>query len=351
MPRKFALPDSEKAIGKRLRLYRERLRLSRLAFAAETGTDTEAISRVEHGRSPLLCKLAWQLNRRWPVSPHWLVTGEGTETHAMTLPAMESIGARPLDHFSKIYQKNLQTTLLPAIQAADERELNEPPFSRTFDPSPRGRLRAEMILGIIVEGWVARVADAHLSEFVASIEKHGDRLLDEWGDQDDVDGDRAVRRGEEIAKLRDDWMARGILVDMPGDVLPWQLEKAARKKSSEAPAAQGDNQEKGLTSEPLKDTTSPVQPIMPTLIERLRSATKEHGRKTELAKWLGVPRQSVNGWLAGDKEPSGETTLRLLHWVEQEERKPKQKSPGSGATPPEQKTRSTQNENQTGPQA
>ena len=99
-------------------------------------------------------------------------------------------------------------------------------------------------------------------------------------------------------------------------------------ESTAAPAPK-DFPEKALTVGAVELTTSPVKAILPTLLERLRRATSERGQKTELATWLGVPRQSLNDWLSGRKEPSGETTLRLQHWVEQAERQPKQPSPGA----------------------
>jgi DNA-binding transcriptional regulator YiaG len=63
-----------------------------------------------------------------------------------------------------------------------------------------------------------------------------------------------------------------------------------------------------------------VQPVLPKLIERLKRATEARGSKAELAAWLGVHRQSVTDWLSGKQEPGGEITLRLLTWVEQQER-------------------------------
>jgi DNA-binding transcriptional regulator YiaG len=65
---------------------------------------------------------------------------------------------------------------------------------------------------------------------------------------------------------------------------------------------------------------SPVKPKLPSLLERLKSATSQRGKKTELAGFLGVSLVQVSQWLTGDREPGGETTLRLLHWVEQQER-------------------------------
>lgn len=74
-----------------------------------------------------------------------------------------------------------------------------------------------------------------------------------------------------------------------------------------------------LTIYPQDGNVVEVKPIMPKLIARLRKATSEHGRKTELAVWLGVSPQKVTDWLSERVEPSGETTLRLLKWVEQQE--------------------------------
>lgn len=64
-----------------------------------------------------------------------------------------------------------------------------------------------------------------------------------------------------------------------------------------------------------------VKPHLPNLLDRLREATKERGKKSALAEYLGVPLASVSQWLSGEREPGGETTLRLLKWVEAAERK------------------------------
>ena len=66
---------------------------------------------------------------------------------------------------------------------------------------------------------------------------------------------------------------------------------------------------------------SPVNPQLPVLLERLNRATQAHGKKSELASYLGVELASVSQWLSGKREPGGETTLKMLHWVEVQERK------------------------------
>ena len=66
----------------------------------------------------------------------------------------------------------------------------------------------------------------------------------------------------------------------------------------------------------------PVKSTMASLLDRLNKATSQRGMKSKLAKVMGVPLSNVSQWLSGEREPGGETTLRLLHWVEQQERQP-----------------------------
>ena len=75
-----------------------------------------------------------------------------------------------------------------------------------------------------------------------------------------------------------------------------------------------------LTDVPSIGNVEGVKAKLPTLLKRLNEATRERGTKTELAKFMGVPLSKVSQWLSGKYEPSGETTLQLLHWVEQQER-------------------------------
>jgi transcriptional regulator with XRE-family HTH domain len=63
-----------------------------------------------------------------------------------------------------------------------------------------------------------------------------------------------------------------------------------------------------------------VKAQLPSLRDRLNHATKETGKMSALAEYLGVPLASVSRWLSGKREPGGEITLKLLHWVEQQER-------------------------------
>lgn len=73
------------------------------------------------------------------------------------------------------------------------------------------------------------------------------------------------------------------------------------------------------------------------LLVKAQKLTTAKGKKAELAQVLGVSRETVSRYLSKSKsgvEPGGEITLRLLRWVEAQERLTQQKTPGSVATTP-----------------
>lgn len=58
------------------------------------------------------------------------------------------------------------------------------------------------------------------------------------------------------------------------------------------------------------------QPQLPILLDELKKATAEPGKKSALAKFLGAPLASVSRWLSGEREPGGEITLRMRYWLD-----------------------------------
>ncbi|HOX59000.1 MAG TPA: helix-turn-helix transcriptional regulator [Candidatus Paceibacterota bacterium] len=92
-----------------------------------------------------------------------------------------------------------------------------------------------------------------------------------------------------------------------------------------------------LTDVAASGNVAAMQDQMRQLRARLFKVTAVRGQKAALAKWLGVSLSSISTWLAGKREPGGETALRLLHWVEQQEAQRKQ-SPGSVSPLPGPKT-------------
>lgn len=82
--------------------------------------------------------------------------------------------------------------------------------------------------------------------------------------------------------------------------------------------------------------TRPLR-ILASLLARANRIASARGKKSELARFLRVPRQRINDWLSGARAPGGEVTLQLLEWVQAEEAN-QTKSPGGAITPPEPKT-------------
>ena len=84
-----------------------------------------------------------------------------------------------------------------------------------------------------------------------------------------------------------------------------------------------------------------MQSEMQNLVTRLERVLSVRGKRAELARFLHVPMPRVSEWLRKKRRkiPSGETTLKLLNWVGQQEGQHKQ-SPGSASSPPEPKTQS-----------
>jgi transcriptional regulator with XRE-family HTH domain len=81
-------------------------------------------------------------------------------------------------------------------------------------------------------------------------------------------------------------------------------------------------QKAGLTKVTDSGKPHPVKSelTLKSLLARLNTATKEPGKKSQLAKHMRVPLSNVSQWLSGKREPGGETTLKLLKWVEEQER-------------------------------
>jgi hypothetical protein len=118
-------------------------------------------------------------------------------------------------------------------------------------------------------------------------------------------------------------IVRTIIAQTPRDVRPSVLDALANVLSEFQSRSKSSNSVLTETESWFK--TKDVKPILPGLLARLRKATEEPGKKSELAKFLDAPLASVSRWLSLDpkvaREPGGEIALKMLHWVEAQERK------------------------------
>jgi len=92
-----------------------------------------------------------------------------------------------------------------------------------------------------------------------------------------------------------------------------------------------------------------VEPMfgLQELLGKVRRLTESRGVKVKLAKSIGVPQPRISEWLAGKYEPSGETTLRLLQWVEQQELQQNTLGSDTNTTKGKTQVRKSPNEKQT----
>jgi transcriptional regulator with XRE-family HTH domain len=74
------------------------------------------------------------------------------------------------------------------------------------------------------------------------------------------------------------------------------------------------------TASDFRKVSGDMKSAMKALLDKVRKLSEPSGMKAKLAAGLGVPQARVSEWLSGKYDPSGETTLKLLHWVEQQER-------------------------------
>jgi transcriptional regulator with XRE-family HTH domain len=134
-----------------------------------------------------------------------------------------------------------------------------------------------------------------------------------------------------------------------------EIEATVASLEGLAPQAWADLRASGLTNVTPESITAEMQPsTLPSLIERLNELTSVRGKKAQLAAFMDVPMPRVWEWLSGKKKPGGETTLRLLQWVEQQEAQ-HQSGPGSVQPPPEPKAQSVrrsrhEDQNKPGPE-
>jgi transcriptional regulator with XRE-family HTH domain len=293
------MSKAEVQICARVKQFREAGELSQSLFAEALNITRDKLASIEYGRTPLRFWVGRALCRQFNVSQAWLAEGLGNPQ--------------------------------PKIEFAEEVERSIPPktlFSRAF---------AEYLLpklSIVQGGLIKRPVESISIQFLtpaglAEDEHLGWILKRELGAiMDDLPRELRIPFAKSVVAA----VARfGEMHGMGG-----RIRSLVRLFVQTYGSVPGEEKE-GLTKIIEFGNNAGVKQIWDAFLKRLNDATAEHGMKSRLAKFMGVPLPNVSQWLSGDREPSGETTLRLLQWVEQEERKVK--SPGSAVTPSGPKTR------------
>jgi transcriptional regulator with XRE-family HTH domain len=282
--------------------------LSQADFSALVGLDPRVYASYEYARSRLNYPAAWRILSAFRLlNPRWLAEGKGMPFEIIFAPYASpeeaSLGQRAL--FSMEYERLLKSRLASAPSLwmlPDHRPLPYLPIQ----PSLQGRIAAKDVLAELIVDWLAAQPDAQVSRFVNDLLQAGVDLLKKYPPEL---GAAKKKRFSEMFRI--EAKRRGIFPALTG--AKWMLTDIA-----------------------ISANLPPVKSQLDSLLVDLNRLTKERGMKTKLADYLGAPLASVSRWLSGEIEPGGETTLRMLEWVQAEEAKPK--GPGGAITPPEPKT-------------
>jgi transcriptional regulator with XRE-family HTH domain len=271
MPRKNPVPQNERTICDRLRSFRTLvLEKSQTAVARKLGIDSTRLAAYEHARVPLRFGLVQKYVQAFRVSLIWLAEGKGDPSDFVELPSDIADRIPPESLFSHAYE----TTLKP-LWIANQR------FS-----------------------WFA----------VAAILGEGPPIqLDEPGFYLQGLIDRIILQFDQCPPNLQGELVTQLLRSLSGFQRQFvnQLESYEVRSSAK----------KVLPNVTDYGNTSEVKSHIARLRDRLNKATAARGMKAELARAMGVHLVNVSQWLSGEREPAGETTLRLLNWVELQERK------------------------------
>ena len=265
--------DREREIAARFRRVRFANQLSQPKFAEALGVTLGRVASIEYGRTPLTVGLADKLSAQFDVSLFWLANGEGRMCPCGGLICNI---APEIDHetlFSLAFSKELDSKMVSDSWFATVDSIINASDEVVLPKGEEANKYYEHLHQILDQAFISLPHTAKEKLYVLVFRT--------------------------IAKFSHDW-------------------KSGEKKTPGRFTLH--SEKKSLTEVTGCANNKSVKPQMPDFLKRLNKATSERGAKTALAKHLGLPLVSVSQWLSGEREPGGENTLRLLHWVEQQER-------------------------------
>ena len=335
-------------ISSRLRKAREEfLGLSQTVCAQQLGVVRTTWANYEAGRTPLRFDVALQFCRHFIISEEWLATGRCDAYHA----ALEAAGQAPM------VDQTVKTQFDELFSVRQCVDLWNDPVSRKIRPgSPLSEVYPPVLAAKYAECVkrcpeypVVRLTEADHSStaihYLQALHERHTFFLSSEAIRQKIDPSDLWRVYTMCAAQTGDLILRRLLGQRSSEEqlekLEWLnciLEDASAKLPPlhEGTWSMPMRKDSALQSGVLLVNSLEVTPMLPKLLERLNSMTQDFGKKSELATHLGVARQMVSLWLSGKREPGGETTLRLLQWVQTEEAK--QKSSDRARTQPEPRT-------------
>jgi transcriptional regulator with XRE-family HTH domain len=295
-PKKKAVEKREAEIGSRIRAAREGLRLSQKEFAEPLGIIRERLASYEDGRVAIRFDIALRLCRQFTISERWLATGS---THLAAQGHSLTFGTNGTRHCMSLLLERVCAGIPPDTL-----------FSLAFDKHLAGvydRLAAQ-------------------SPFYPRLDiRHGDdrRMIME----------ALAYTASLCAQSLNDADQTEYLSGIIRAAIAFHFQVVHYGSIERSPFAQAILSAHADCATLIEAKKNPLQNVsesvkhdlvksqLEELLKRLHKATEERGKKSELASHLGVPLASVSQWLSGEREPGGETTLKMLNWVHRQERK------------------------------
>jgi transcriptional regulator with XRE-family HTH domain len=271
---------------------RQHLRLTQTEFAEQIGISRERIASYEDARAPVTLKLALAICRQFLVGEKWLAKGF---TFGRAAVPFRTFNARLYLDLMSDFDLSKELAGLPFASAFDrhlsskyealvEQDITVPRFQLTEDDD---LTTFRNYLHSLADLWCDRIRPGRQRRFFASLVRS------------------SLVAGLNLSAQLSDGLSpfEKVLVAMEQD--PWLEIKSTFL----------------LPQSSLKSRTSGVNILtLDELLAVLRSKTSRKGGMARLAKDIHVQQARVSEWLSGKKVPGGETTFRLLQWVEQQER-------------------------------
>jgi DNA-binding transcriptional regulator YiaG len=279
------LPQRELEICARVREVREGEQMSMPVFAKALGITRQRLGSYEYGRAPLRYSLGKRIGELFDINQRWLATGQPPKRYYIDphtileggIPsrALFSEGYDYIKPYIEHYLAKVCKALGVPLESVDTASAGYavPPEGMPLDKGLQFLLSS--LVGLDLR-WLP------------------DELRYDYFKRIAVESRKFMAESEErIAELK-------------------RQERLAQSVAKETG-------KKVLHDVSTIGNTPDMKSKMQTLRERLKRATKERGSKAELARHLGVALPKVSAWLAGSIDPNGETTLRLVEWVERRE--------------------------------
>jgi transcriptional regulator with XRE-family HTH domain len=287
------MPQRERDICERLKQFRTDSGLSQSEFARLCGLKLRAYASYEYAHSQLNYPAAWKILTTFPLlNPAWLAGENASREYLPVIiyPTAADLEYGPRTPFSSVYNGKLKA-LIANSQPLFGANLSCP-FLVSKDAC--GRVVAKEMFGEIMGNWLPRVPNRNLNTFLNEAYRRCSELFSKLHDDSDLAAvSQLARQMKKIAFKRRLVFLGNFAVDDP---------------------------KKDLQGDSLKGNTVEVASKIQKLIEQVKRKALKPGAKAELARKLRVAPARISEWLAGDKEPGGNYTLKLQNWVEQQER-------------------------------